>query len=67
MRDDQNDNRIDTTLGDIIEAVSEVAFEYSENANEAYTLARLVLNEILKNAYSTNELYMDFPGSKYLH
>ena len=43
-------NRIDTTLGDLIAAVSDVAFEYSDDAKEAYHLARLVLVEILKGA-----------------
>ena len=42
--------RIDTTLGDLIAAASEVAFEYSENDREAYRLARLALIEMLKKA-----------------
>lgn len=53
-------NKLDTTLGDLIEAVSEVAFEYSDNANEAYLLARLALVEILKTAsYPTDK---EFPS-----
>ena len=43
-------NRIDTTLGELIAAASEVAFEYSENDREAYRLARLALIEMLKKA-----------------
>lgn len=42
--------RIDTTLGELIAAASEVAFEYSDNEREAYRLARLALIEMLKNA-----------------
>ncbi|HEY2988430.1 MAG TPA: hypothetical protein VGL11_11935 [Candidatus Binatia bacterium] len=42
-------NRIDTTLGDLIEAVSEVVFEYCKNNQEAYTVTSLVLAEILRS------------------
>ena len=42
--------RIDTTLGELIAAASEVAFEYSDNESEAYRLARLALIEMLKKA-----------------
>jgi hypothetical protein len=42
--------RIDTTLGELIAAASEVAFEYSDNEREAYRLARLALIEMLKKA-----------------
>jgi hypothetical protein len=46
-----NAKRIDTTLGELIAAASEVAFEYSDNEKEAYRLARLALIEMLKKAY----------------
>ncbi|MGB7946915.1 MAG: hypothetical protein WCH75_04450 [Candidatus Binatia bacterium] len=46
----QHANRIDTTLGELIAAASEVAFEYSENDKDAYRLARLALIEMLKKA-----------------
>jgi hypothetical protein len=46
----QQANRIDTTLGELIAAASEVAFEYSENDKDAYRLARLALIELLKKA-----------------
>ena len=39
---------IDTTLGDLIAAASEVAFEYSDNDKDAYNLAQLVLMEMIK-------------------
>ena len=42
--------RINTTLGELIAAASEVAFEYSDNDKEAYRLARLALVEMLKIA-----------------
>jgi hypothetical protein len=45
-----NIKKLDTTLGDLIAAASEVAFEYSDNDKEAYHLARLALIEILRNA-----------------
>ena len=51
-----NANRIDTTLGDLIAAISDVAFEYSTDTKEAYDLTRLVLVEILKNASLRGEI-----------
>jgi hypothetical protein len=63
--------RIDTTLGELIAAASEVAFEYSDNDKEAYRLARLALIEILKKASHPIDLeeQFGFPlrGSHYLH
>ena len=53
-------NRIDTTLGDLIAAASEVAFEYSNNDREAYSLAQLALVEILKNTADPLDLDKDF-------
>jgi hypothetical protein len=49
-------NRIDTTLGELIAAISDVAFEYSDDAKEAYHLARLVLVKILKGASLRSEI-----------
>ena len=40
--------KFDTTLGELLAAASEVAFEYSNNDKEAYQMARLALVEILK-------------------
>ena len=45
-----NCRRIETTLGDLIAAASEVAFEYSDNDRDAYSLAQLALIEMLKNS-----------------
>jgi len=61
-------NRIETTLGELIAAISEVSFEYSDDTKEAYNLARLTLVEILKGALPRNKS-MDWrlPVSKYLH
>jgi hypothetical protein len=52
--------KLDTTLGDLIAAASEVAFEYSDNDKEAYQLARLALIEILRKAYHPTDLTEDF-------
>ena len=40
--------RIDTSLGDLIAAASENAFEYSNNDKDAYNLAQLALLEMIK-------------------
>ncbi len=45
-----NSRRIDTTLGDLIAAASEVAFEYSNNDRDAYNLAQLALLEMIKRS-----------------
>ncbi len=64
----RNENRIETTLGELIETVSEVAFEYCDDAQEAYSLARLVLVEILKNAASGDDFSASpASGKKYFH
>ena len=63
--------RIDTTLGELIAAASEVAFEYSENEREAYRLARLALIEMLKKASHPmdvdEEMFNTMTRKNYLH
>lgn len=60
MRRNYPAENVNTTLGDLIEAVSEVAFEYSDNPREAYLLARIALVEILKNASHPTEVDVGF-------
>jgi hypothetical protein len=68
MKSSHNGNRIDTTLGDLIATISDVAFENSGDAAEAYELARLVLVEILKGtSLRRGMVNRNFPTSKYLH
>ena len=55
-----NNQRIETTLGDLIAAASEVAFEYSENDRDAYVLAQFALVEILKKTRHSVDLNKDF-------
>ena len=57
---ESNSKRLETTLGDLIAAASEVAFEYSDSDKQAYRLARLALIEILKKASHTIDLDTDF-------
>jgi hypothetical protein len=62
---------VETTLGDLIAAASEVAFEYSNNDTEAYNLAQLALIEILKKTSYRSDLDKDFetlePTSQLIH
>ena len=60
---------LNTTLGELIAAASEVAFEYSDNDKDAYRMARLALIEILKNTSQPAVLAEDFdaPATKNLH
>lgn len=52
--------KFDTTLGELIAAASEVAFEYSNNDVEAYQLARLALVEILRQTSNPPDLNGQF-------
>jgi hypothetical protein len=52
----RRDNRINTTLGELIATVSECAFEHADDTREAYDLARLVLVEVLKGACPKSEI-----------
>jgi len=63
--------RIDTTLGELIAVASEVAFEHSQSAEEAYTLTSLVLVEMLKKRFGPTEIDLagfdePTPGKIYL-
>ena len=49
-------NRIDTTLGELITTISDIAFENSANAKEAYELVRLVLVKVLNRASCRGEI-----------
>jgi len=66
-----NSRRIDTTLGDLIAAASEVAFEYSKNDKDAYNIAQLVLMEMIKKSSQPldldNELETLSPLSQLIH
>ena len=55
-----NNYRIETTLGDLIAAASEVAFEYSDNDKDAYTLAQLALVEMLRKTTLRVDLNKEF-------
>jgi hypothetical protein len=59
--------RIETTLGELIAAASEVAFEYSDNDKEAYQMARLALIEILRNASRSVDQAINIPSSPTIH
>jgi hypothetical protein len=59
--------RIETTLGELIAAASEVAFEYSDNDKEAYQMARLALIEILRNASRSVDKAINIPSSPTIH
>ena len=68
VKPNRSNNRINTTLGELIATVSECAFEYSADTREAYDLARLVLVELLKGACPKSEIIeLDFGGTMPLH
>ena len=69
--ENQNTKRFDTTLGELIAAASEVAFEYSDNEQDAYRLARLALIEMLRKTSRSVDLEEEFTSlmtrKTYLH
>lgn len=68
MKLNQSENRIHTTLGELIATVSECAFEYADDPREAYNLARLVLVELLNEASHNREIIEpNFPGTLLVH
>jgi hypothetical protein len=68
---EHNPKRLDTTLGELIAAASEVAFEYSDNDRDAYRIAQAALVEILKKASHPIDFDDDFGNTvsskSYLH
>ncbi len=67
---EKSTKKLDTTLGELIAAASEVAFEYSDNDRDAYKLAQAALIEILRKASHAGNLddLGDAPSGKtYLH
>jgi len=68
MKVNRRDQRIDTTLGELIATISDVAFEYSDDTKEAYHLSCLVLVKILRGASLRGEIVdRHFSTSKYLY
>ena len=61
--------KLDTTLGELIAAASEVAFEYSDNDRDAYKLAQAALIEILRKASHAGSLedFGETAPKNYLH
>jgi hypothetical protein len=63
-----SDDRINSTLGELIATVSEFAFEYSADTREAYELARVIFVELLNGASSESGITdRHFPGTVLLH
>ena len=59
---------INTTVGELIATISEVAFENTTDVKEAYALTGLVLMEILKSASFKSEVVgQHILASRYLH
>lgn len=68
MRMRCNHNKFDATLAQLMTTVGEVAFEYSDNTQEAYKLARLILVKILRGESPGSEtIDRRFHETRYLH
>jgi hypothetical protein len=51
--------RIQTTIGDLIEAITEIALQNGKSETEGYELARKTLEEVLKS--NEAEKYLELP------
>jgi hypothetical protein len=49
-----SDTTIETTLGELVAVVSEVAFEAAGNAEEAYAIAAIVIADLLDSDVDDN-------------
>jgi|RhiMetdeSRZDD1v2_1073273.scaffolds.fasta_scaffold652341_2 hypothetical protein len=59
---------IHASLGELVATISDIAFEYAGDGEEAYEIARRVLVDVLRDASLTREtIDRHFPASKYLH
>jgi hypothetical protein len=68
MKTNLSKNRIETTLGELIATISEVAFEDSADTQEGYNLTRLVLAKILKRkSRGSDNIDWRFSRTKYRH
>lgn len=64
----KNKRRIQTTLGELVATISDIAFEYAADGEEACEITRWVLVDVLKDASLRREtIDRHFPASKYLH
>jgi hypothetical protein len=68
VKTNRGNNKINTSLGELIATVSEFAFEYSADTGEAYNLACLVMVELLKGIPPKSEIIdRHLPGAMLLH
>ena len=68
VKTNRGNNKINTTLGELIATVSDFAFEYSADTRETYGLARLVLVELLKKvSFGSESIGRYVPGTPLLH
>jgi hypothetical protein len=68
MKVNRNDRTTDTTLRDLVATMSDVAFEYAADTEEAYEIACLVLLRILKDASLKRQIDdQPVPATKYPH
>ena len=64
----KNKRRIHTTLGELVATISDIAFEYAGDGEEAYEIARRVLVDVLRDVSLGREtIDRHFPASKYVH
>ena len=51
-----SEDKLDTTIGDLIEAVTQIALEAGKTEEEGYTLASLTIESILRRQQKTKKV-----------
>lgn len=67
MTGNRTNHRTDNNLKELVATISDVAFEYATDTEEAYEIACLVLLRILKDASLKREIGARRVSTKYPH
>ena len=67
MTGNRTNHKTDNNLKELVATISDVAFEYATDSEEAYEIACLVLLRILKNASLKREIGGRRVSTKYPH
>jgi hypothetical protein len=67
MKVNRSDHRTDNNLKELVATISDVAFEYATDTEEAYEIACLVLVRILKDTSLEREIGYRRASTKYSH
>lgn len=55
----QSEGKIQTTIGDLVEAITQIALEAGKSEKEGYELASLTIERILKRTKAPTTYYLN--------